>query len=671
MRLPFSLNNIGRTLLAVLCVLSILVHASTLQAQIRPTRHREVTFAGFVPQSAGLFVQMRRFGKVDDVVRRTRVRGLFSPAGSWPAVGHADLMSGMAATLGPTGATMAPDLATAEVGLAVGSNANLADAVWFVRLADENLIERWFPNSERTDTEETGRARLYVTPDNIIACIRDDIAAIGQRKTDNPLLNGIIELMAGVEETALRDSQHFKSLTAHLPPGHLAFAYFTADKTPDPDVRKPPLFGPDFTCAAAGMYERQDRVDLAVRGILRTPRLRTRLNTSTIDKVLALPRTTLVAYATTIDFNRVYELIAQSALGGSASRYLPLFKGLADPELVESGMFSEVGPDVVIAWEQNLRSRGGVQLAVLVQCDRPQALLSEMERIARKAFRVLRMIDTGKSDPVPEAQHLTYMGRPIVRIPLAQYAEQSRFPFVKLLGESSLCFAAIDDWFVFALSPGHLKRIIQSENNLIPRLSAVEDVRQTYNRSARSDSFLVCQPALASGVIQRWLVAFQNGSPSLLDPTWWQPRRPSPRQRARRFGIGMRARQEPGAVAVARVYPGTASDGQLDVGDIIIGVDGRILSLEKPNADLRKRLLNSREHPGPKLRILRGETIMDVQLTLDSNPPGPGLLPFTPANAAAELALITRELQFASLAVKPSGGTHYAAECSLRFVEED
>ncbi len=307
MRLPFSLKHIGRSLLVVVCVLSVLAHASTLQARIRPARHQEVTFAGFVPQSAGLFVQMHRFGKVDEVVRKTRVCRLLSPAGSWPASGHADLMSAMVATLGPTGTVMAPDLATAEVGLAVGSNASLADAVWCVRLADENLIERWFPDSERTDTEETGRARLYVTPDNIIACVREDVVAIGQRKTDNPLLNGIIELMAGVEETALRDSQHFRSLAAHLPPGHLAFAYFTADKTPEPDAQKTPSFGPDFSYVAVGMYERQDRVDLAIRGILRTPRLRTRLNSGTIDKVLTLPRTTLVAYATTIDFNRVYE----------------------------------------------------------------------------------------------------------------------------------------------------------------------------------------------------------------------------------------------------------------------------------------------------------------------------------------------------------------------------
>ena len=125
----------------------------------------------------------------------------------------------------------------------------------------------------------------------------------------------------------------------------------------------------------------------------------------------------------------------------------------------------------------------------------------------------------------------------------------------------------------------------------------------------------------------------------------------------------MRARQDPGVVVVARVYPDTLASDALIVGDRIVAVDGQILDLEAPNASLRAMLAGSETLPGAHLRVHRQGRMLDVQL------PGRFIEP-TPARGPGELigklAEFCRLIDLATFAVEQTEPEYYGFRLSLR-----
>jgi hypothetical protein len=129
----------------------------------------------------------------------------------------------------------------------------------------------------------------------------------------------------------------------------------------------------------------------------------------------------------------------------------------------------------------------------------------------------------------------------------------------------------------------------------------------------------------------------------------------------------MKTGQQPGVVAVARVYPHTAADGRLQPGDQIIGIDGRLLDLNSPNASLRSGWISSKAEPGPTFRVQRGDTLIDVVLPREKvGTPRPAHQ-VAPADAIRELASLARALEFASFASFAGEESNYSARISLRL----
>jgi hypothetical protein len=179
----------------------------------------------------------------------------------------------------------------------------------------------------------------------------------------------------------------------------------------------------------------------------------------------------------------------------------------------------------------------------------------------------------------------------------------------------------------------------------------------------------ITQADLAAQHMKEWLAAASKGAPSLLNPTHWT--RPATRNRQPpRLGIGMASAQEPGVVVVARVYPETAADGRLQIDDRILGIDGKLLSLVHPNADLRQAWLTTDTRPGPIARVSRNGTIIEIQLPKErpNNVSVMSTLRKSPADALRELASIAENIQFASLAVLAGDDDHFSARLSLRFI---
>jgi hypothetical protein len=656
------------TLLTMLISLSV---ATAALGQRRPSTPKGgAALARYAPASANLFLTVRRLDEMDAAMRRAHAWRLLPLLAGNPIDNSKtfNVRSMLANFVGARSSINIDDVMKTEIGIVAPSWLELGSAVWLVRLADDSVLERWFPDSRARGGGDSRAARFFGTADDMLVCVRDDVAVMARRKGSSSLLSETMLLMAGKGGTVLEQAPEYQELVAYLPDGALAVTYVsTSSKRPAESVRSS-AFWPDIDRAVAGLYEGDGRIDVAIRASLRTSETRQVLSSEAIDRLVYLPQTTLLATATTIDLDSAYETATKTRSTAALGRLLTLLAGLRSPATTPPGPFPQLGPHVIMAWDQDLRGEtSSPQLAFMVQCADARRLRDEANEIAGNALKLVKAVDIGTDDPIPSIMQTTHLGTPIEYISFRAYAEKSKSSLMRLLGAAEPAWAAVDGWFIFALSRNHIERILDARHGLTPPLSNVPDVQALRRRRVNRTALSIVQADLAADVLNGWLKSFEAGSPSLLDPSWWRkPARPVADKR-QRLGIGMKTEQKPGVVVVARVYPGSAADGHLQPDDRIIGIDGNLLDLTSPNTDLRRRWAGSKAEPGPALRVQRGDTIFDVVLPRNEPAPRVSAPQLKPADAVRELASLARELQFASFASYASQPMRYSARLSLRF----
>lgn len=133
------------------------------------------------------------------------------------------------------------------------------------------------------------------------------------------------------------------------------------------------------------------------------------------------------------------------------------------------------------------------------------------------------------------------------------------------------------------------------------------------------------------------------------------------------LGIGVHTQQEQGVVVVARVYPDGPASGLLEPEDRIIGIDGELLNLESPNADVRRRWSYSQTKPGPTFRVIRSGAFMDIvvpkALSTASNDP----LQINPVDVIRDAISLGKTIPFASFVAFVSDENHYSAKFTIRM----
>ncbi|MGD2111552.1 MAG: hypothetical protein PVI86_19420, partial [Phycisphaerae bacterium] len=634
----------------------------------------DVPFAKFVPTSAKLFVAVRGPGRLNEALDRTHAWELVSLFGGIPkpeADRSFDLRGAVRRFLGPHASVDFDELLRSDAGLIAPSWSELGSAVWFAQLPDEGTLDRWFPRRGRVDPVTTRGLSCFRTKDGMIVCTRDETVAISRRWKGASLMRDTLGMMDRPERGGLEQSETFRNLMRYLPPDYLAVVYWADDE--QEGFREDgfsPLW-PPMDRGVMALYEGEGRIDVAIRGSLSAPKQRSRLSRRAVDAVLRLPRTTLYATATTVDLDAAYKAATAGRESGVFAHYLNLLRGIQRGTSATGDDHAEFGPHVIFVWGQDLTEAGSSpQLAALIECSDAASARQYAKHFAEGVIRVLTLIDSAESPDDLEIHETRHLGVPVSYVSLENRGKATRVPVVELLSGLQPAWAAHEKWLIVALNRAHVERILDAQFNFTDSLGSVRDVRDLSASSATWGSLSVAQASLASNVLARWLEAFEAGAPSLLDPVWWKRQGVSTSRRVLQLGIGMRIVQEPGVVVITKVFPHTAADGRLRVGDRVLGIDGNLLSLEAPNADLRKRWSKSGSTSGPVLRVERDGTATDVVVPKRAGSVAASETGFSPADAVRELASLATTLQFASFAVDASDPRHYSARLSLRFVPE-
>jgi len=642
---------------------SALLILEAAPAQTDPAALKTFTaLSRFVPENVSFFVSIRELDELDGALRRARVWSLFPSLTGRPAPGAAfDLHAALTRFLGPASSINLRELLTTEVGIVSSSWQSLDRAVWLVRLPRPDSAERWFPVDRRIGGGAAA-GRAFRMDNGLIVCVRDDVAAIGRRWDDGSCLRDVVSVMTGGSERSLDRNADFRALLGPLPARPLAVAYGSVPRGGASAVETPLGLLSSFGRVAVGVYENDGRIDFAIRAALDRPRLTRPLSTLAMQRLLHLPQTTLWTLAANIQADSSASPTAEVPAQSILRRYAALLGGILADETGEHPPAVRFGPHVIFVWGQDLSDRGTTpQLAVLIECDHGEAAVARVEQIGQRAFDLLKPVHPESSAAEPAIHESSRLGVRITHVPLKEYAESSRAPWAPLLGGLEPAWAASGPWLVVALTRDHLERILDGQHGLIPTLNMDGSLRSAWGTGERS-VVSVFRGGLSGEVMRRWLKAQEEGLPSLLDPRWWTPAGDANAAALKYLGIGMRGRQEPGGVVVARLHPGSSADGRLQAGDRIVGVDGALLDLNAPNADLRRKLAESESSDIRTLRVLRGEQWLDVSLPRQRTPFRPN-----PQEIVRELAALADALEFAGFAVLPSTDNVYSARLSLRF----
>jgi hypothetical protein len=199
----------------------------------------------------------------------------------------------------------------------------------------------------------------------------------------------------------------------------------------------------------------------------------------------------------------------------------------------------------------------------------------------------------------------------------------------------------------------------------------VPDASELERQEAGRAVVAMAQPALAGEVLSRWLQDYEKGAASPLVPSLWSNPPGLGDAAARRLGVVLRTEGEPGVVIVTDVSAQSAAFGLLQVGDRVLGVDGRLLSLEDPGAKLHELLMQSKSEVGPTLRVQRGQEMREVVVPRIRGDDGGLAARVDPIEAMRELASIGKAVRLGMFSVHAAGPTRYSARLSLRFVATD
>ena len=493
------------------------------RAQRRPAFDSELySFPDFTPGSAGLFIGVKRLGDLDAALDRAHAWQLIMivSGGSLEQARALELPKSLSGLLGYRG-TMAPaTLANSEVGLAMPPSMDLRSAVWFIRLSDQSLLDQWFPLDARLENGATGFVRHFQLRNRTKVAVTGNVIALSRQWGPGSWFEKTVNVMAG-RGSSLARSTEFREASAYLPKSYLAVGYLAGAPAADGSVTPPLPWWPVATNVMIGLFERDGRIDVAMRASLASRDAKTKLSPGSVDRLQRLPQTTLLAAATSFDIvHRGAKSDAQPR--GLLARYLSFLSGLQGPTPATGAAPPQLGPHLLLAWGQDLSEGGSTpQLALMVECNDAKRVRHRTRNMAGGLLRFLTVLEPELADVVPTIVRSRHLGATIFSVPLGAYAAKSALPFMQVIRDASPAWTAWNGWLILAVSRDHLERILDAQYGLIPVLATVDDVRGLRLPSADRAAVSIVQPDLATKVFDGWLAADKKGTSSLLDKAWW------------------------------------------------------------------------------------------------------------------------------------------------------
>ena len=571
--------------------------------------------------------------------------------------------------LGMTPEEALTDLFGYRVVVAAPSWSRLADAVIVIRLRNPKVLAPVVESSRLKSTRQQGNVWIHETKAGLKVATDGQYAAFARTAGDGSMFEGVVEILCGANTPVLARMPDFAALVGGLSRGYMGYLFIgTAGE------QGGSLAGvlPDLRATVVGMYVRGERLDFEVSAKLSEPRDQPQRALVDVNRLERLPDTTLLAWATSCDWYEAYDSLLEGDVSADMRRYIELIRSVLDADAFRRDVVAWLAPRVILVWD---RLRGGPdtpQLAILLESwDAEGVALDLATTFAEFAERL-------RNKPASEeAWPLVYpadnLDTEILTVPLMEQSATSPDFGSSATPRFSMqpSFAAMDGWVIIAASPEHVVQLLKAHEGWIPSLGSISELQADQQRFG-PDAVLMAvgQPAMASAVLTSWRNERESAGASLfgrlLARRQAKPTAASSDQR-KVLGIGIRKDEAPGSVMVVRVDEDKPAGGLLQIGDRIIGVDGKLLSLDSPGADLRAKIAQ-RTKASLSIRVRRDGQILDVVIPLPKPAAKRSESLLDPAEVLRQLQILGRSLSYAVYSVAESPPDQFRAHVSLRLV---
>ncbi len=642
----------------VSCVFLVFVRCPLSLGQATVTAQTGSTLAGYVPSSSRIFISIHRLQDLDRALARVKAARVISVlAGTSASDGPSEFKTVVQSLLGAGGLVPAEDLMKCEVGLAAESLGQLANPVWLVRAVDDEMLRRWFPQHAQAGPDADS-ARVFRTDDGRFVCIRDKVVAFAPKASDWAQLGLMLRAMAGSDPDILESLPAYRESVAYFPSRPLATVFVAG---PSQNIANNPMAGH----VAIGVYAKGESIDFAFRGSRMKPLGKGPIAPAALERMLRLPQTTLAAYATTVDWTSLSGRQDNSV--GTLSRYARLLKDLSHDDSNPDATIPRLGRHLILAWGQDFSAGGSTpQLAALVETPDAAQMTRSATNVARSLRRILSTLELRDISQDVEVMQSTHLGIAISSIPLQPWAAKSRFTWVKALSMFELSWAASGDWFLVTLTPDHMHRILDAQIGFVGNLGDAPGTIALRDAPAQSISTAILQGSFAAETLQQWETNLRATHAEEFMRTLWQSGT-SAAGNANRLGIELADTGAFGLVEVAAVAVGTPAHGRLEAGDLVIGVDGRLFEMVNPEQDLLQWWEDVSPGSAHTMRVLRGESILELEVTRRHDEMSLADLFDQPLDVVHELALLCEAIPSATLQIHHTSDQHFSAFLSLRL----
>ncbi|MCO6436791.1 MAG: hypothetical protein J5J06_06870 [Phycisphaerae bacterium] len=679
---------------------AVLLIAVVLGASGRAAPGEPIPLEQFVPEQASWYIHLPAPEKVERELKR---------ANAWPLARKiADLDGGDSSAaslanmatrfLGPESAIPVDQLLSCEWLIVTPALGDVRRGTWLIRLPNDAALERWFPKERRQSERMVDQARLFRMRDGTYVCAREGVIAVARRFSDGLLVRTVQKLMVlgGVHGRPITARKDFLEMSRRIPPDALA-VFYAAIRMPNATSSSPISGNSPHSKAGAirasgsssaiapgqesdgaadsrntsralvGVYARSAGLEISISADLPSARVGAPLSRQALERMRRLPQTTLAAVGLTLDFGRAFSRGGSSGSADAVQRYLQLLSDLSRGEGERNPVLARVGPDVIVVWGQDLSEEGlGPQFAVLVRSPDARAVRNEITKLARNLIALIQAVDPVPADSAPTFKLAPYLGAPIVHVPLQSYARKSKLPFARLLESLDPAWTSWRDWVILALDRTHIERILDAQAGLAPTLGGLAAFQSSEENQPDTRLLAVAQAGLTAEVLQGWLEDRGSDAALLWNMLWW-PEESLTEGRAAPPPIELKEESSPNCLVVTRDLQ-TTVDAGLRAGDLILGVDGKLLSLGNMREDFNRKVANSTA-PGPTIRVLRAGEMLDVPLPRLIGSRAQDLTRSSSLNLLRQFAVIGEYVQTVNLSVRSADGKRFDSTISLRFAE--
>ncbi len=451
------------------------------------------------------------------------------------------------------------------------------------------LVRQWRAKPYLT-ASQTSKYRL---PNSVDVAVHGKLLAFGDRSSP-AIFPKTLELLETRQGTRLADDPAYQQLLERVPqdPDGVFFVRLGDPTTTAPARRpeRPALLGPLRGSANVllALHRQQDLLHFTAVGdatVTGAADKSGKLN----DLVGTLPERTLLAWAGHVDHPAVADAINKlpprnvlriafqvQQEAGTIDRLVNTF----DPATC-------IAVGVVMPEARQVPAPPVPALAVLVKLRDPAQAGKEWFTLFHSTLAMYKMLSLKVSPPPrPLTLRKTNIGDVMVEqldLSTALGPDPTKTP----LGELHLSWAVDDDVLVLASHVDWLRQILAARRDGAPRLASTlsTGLKDDSSKTER-DNIFIAQSGPIADLGQLWLRYFERFHPAVLEQRWW--RRYQPGNNNARLGIQVVADNARRRLRVESVTPGLPAHGILEVGDEIVGCNGRRFATDDPLAEMRR-----------------------------------------------------------------------------------